>query len=414
MKILIKNIKSLFGAREQAPEFVAGKSMRELPCIHGAWLAIEDGIFADFGTMENWPGISDWRDLEVIDADGKYILPTWCDSHTHLVFAGSRAGEFTDRIRGLTYEEIAAKGGGILNSAQLLRETPEEVLLEKALRRMDEIMSQGTGAVEIKSGYGLTPESELKMLRVIRKLSETHPLSVKSTLLAAHAIPLHFKQNPDGYVNEIIDVLLPQVADENLADFIDVFCELNYFTVSQTERLLDAGAKYGLPAKVHVNQFNSIGAIESCVRHNALSVDHLEVLTEEDIQFLKGSRTMPVGLPGCSLFIHIPYTPARRIIDAGLPLALASDFNPGSAPSGNMNLVNSLACIRMSMLPEEVIQASTINGAYAMGLSASHGSITPGKSASFILTRPLQSLDELPYYFGSNQIEQVWIGGVKQ
>ncbi|MFN8699025.1 MAG: imidazolonepropionase [Flavobacteriales bacterium] len=411
MKVLIKNIRGLVGAREVSPEWVAGAEMAHLPVLEDAWLAAEDGLIADFGPMSEWPGISDWRGLEVVDAEGRYILPGWCDSHTHIVFAGSRAGEFTDRIRGLTYEEIAAKGGGILNSARLLRNTPEDELLENALHRLNAIVKTGTVAVEIKSGYGLTTESELKMLRVIRRLKEMHSLTIKSTLLAAHAVPEHHKANPDAYVKEIIEELLPRVAEEQLADFIDVFCETNYFTVAQMERILEAGAKCGLPAKVHVNQFNAIGAVAAAVKHQALSVDHLEVLTDEDLDALKGSRTMPVGLPGCSLFIRIPYTPARRIIDAGLPLALATDFNPGSAPSGNMNLVNSLACIHMSMLPQEVIQASTLNGAYAMGLSHSHGSITPGKEASFILTKKMQALDEIPYYFGENPVDEVWIKG---
>lgn len=413
MKVLFKNIRVLAGVHDSSPDYVSGAAMADLHVMEDAWLAVEDGLIADYGKMSEWPGISDWRELEVIDAEGKCILPGWCDSHTHLVFAGSRAGEFTDRIRGLTYEQIAAKGGGILNSARLLRDTPEETLVESALQRLNTIMMQGTVAVEIKSGYGLTTESELKMLRVIRRLKELHSLTIQSTLLAAHAIPEHYKANPDAYVDEIITTLLPRVAEEQLADFIDVFCETNYFTVEQMERILEAGAKYGLSAKVHVNQFNAIGAVSAAVKHQALSVDHLEVLTEEDLQALKGTRTMPVGLPGCSLFIRIPYTPARRIIDAGLPLALATDFNPGSAPSGNMNLVNSLACIHMGMLPAEAIQASTLNGAYAMGLSQSHGSITPGKVASFIITRKMQSLDEIPYYFGDNPVEEVWVKGTR-
>jgi imidazolonepropionase len=414
MKILIKNIRGLAGVHPAGTEFIAGKEMARLPVLNDAWLAVEDGLIADFGGMKDWPGISDWRDLEIVDAEGRYILPGWCDSHTHAVFAASRAGEFTDRIRGLTYAEIAAKGGGILNSARRLRDTPEEVLLESTLQRLDQMMAGGTCAAEIKSGYGLTPESELKMLRVIREAARLHPMTIKATLLAAHAIPEHFKNNPDDYVREIIDVLLPMVHEEGLAEFMDVFCEQNYFSVSQTSQLLEAGAKYGLRPKVHVNQFTSIGGIAACVGHGALSVDHLEVLTDDDLEALKGSATMPVALPGCSLFINIPYTPARRIMDAGLPLALASDFNPGSAPSGNMNLVNSLACIKMGMLTEEVIHASTLNGAYAMGISATHGSIAVGKRASFIMTKPLGSLDELPYYFGSSLISDVWIDGRRQ
>jgi len=412
MKVLVKNIRAIAGIHDTPPDYVAGTSMCELPLLKDAWLAVENGSIADYGSMADWPGISDWRDLEVVDATDCFVLPAWCDSHTHLVFAASRSGEFVDRIRGLSYEEIASKGGGILNSARRLRETPEEFLFAQAMIRMNEIMSLGTGAVEIKSGYGLTTESELKMLRIIRKLGEQHPLTVRSTLLAAHAIPEHYRSNPDGYVEEIITELLPQVVDEKLADYFDVFCETNYFSVVQTERLLEAAMRFGLEPKVHVNQFNSIGGVEACVKQRARSVDHLEVMSDDDIRFLKDSSTMPVALPGCSLFIGIPYTPARRIIDAGLPLALATDYNPGSAPSGNMNLVNSLACIKMGMLPEEAIQASTLNGAYAMGLQSSHGTITPGKAASFIITKPMDSIGDFPYFFGAPLIREVWIDGV--
>lgn len=406
-RILIKNIRSLLGVYEQAPERLCGSDMNVLPAINDAWLALEDGVIVDYGTMAEWPGISDWRDLEVIEADGRMVLPAWCDSHTHIVYAGSRVGEFVDRIHGLTYEEIAARGGGILNSAALLKDTPEEVLVESALKRLHDIQALGTGAVEIKSGYGLSLESELKMLRVIDRLKGLSPLTIKATFLGGHAIPKEYKTNPEGYVEHLINVMIPEVAAQGIAEYIDVFCEENYFSVAQTERILEAGVKHGLRPKTHVNQFNAIGGVAASVKYNALSVDHLEVLTDEDITALRGTSTMPVALPGCSLFIKIPYTPARKIIDAGLPLALATDYNPGSAPSGNMNLVNSLACIYMNMTPHEVINASTLNGAYAMGLHATHGSITIGKKASIIITEPISEPGEMMYSFGRNTIERV-------
>ena len=410
-RILIKNIQSLLGVYDDAPAKLSGKAMNELPSIDNAWLAIEDGLIVDYGTMADWPGISDWRGLEVIEADGRFVLPTWCDSHTHTVYAGSRVGEFVDRIHGLTYEQIAARGGGILNSAALLAVTDEEVLVESALKRLNEMQAMGTGAVEIKSGYGLTLDSELKMLRVIDRLKQVSPLTIKATFLGAHAIPKEYKANPDGYVDHLVEVMIPEVANQRLAEYIDVFCEENYFSVAQTERILEAGVKYGLRPKTHVNQFNAIGGVAASVKYNALSVDHLEVLTDADIAALQGSSTMPVALPGCSLFIKIPYTPTRKIIDAGLPLALATDYNPGSAPSGNMNLVNSLACIYMGMTPNEVINASTLNGAYAMGLDATHGTITPGKKANIIITETMDQLGAMMYSFGRNKIERVITGG---
>ena len=409
-RILIKNIQTLIGVYDEAPALLSGKAMSDLPTLHNAWLAMEDGLIADYGSMADWPGISDWRGLEVIEANGRIVLPAWCDSHTHTVYAGSRVGEFVDRIHGLTYEQIAARGGGILNSAALMANTEEEVLVESALKRLNEMQAMGTGAVEIKSGYGLTIESELKMLRVIDQLKTLTPLTIKATFLGAHAIPKEYKANPDAYVDHLINDMIPEVAAQGIAEFIDVFCEENYFTIAQTERILEAGIKYGLRPKTHVNQFNAIGGVAASVKYNALSVDHLEVLTDEDIQALSGTSTMPVALPGCSLFIKIPYTPARKIIDAGLPLALATDYNPGSAPSGNMNLVNSLACIYMGMTPNEVVNASTLNGAYAMGLEKSHGTITPGKKANLIITEPLDQVGEMMYSFGRNKIERVIIG----
>jgi imidazolonepropionase len=406
-KILIKNIRGLLGVYEHNPRVLKGKEMNHLPVLEDAWLAIDGGKIADFGSMSEWPGISDWRDLEVIEADGRYVLPSWCDSHTHIVYAGSRVSEFEDRIHGFTYEQIAAKGGGILNSAKKLQQTSEEELYEAAWKRLDDIMLTGTGAVEIKSGYGLTAESELKMLRVIRRLSDAHPLTIKATFLGAHAFPAEFGNNREGYVHQLIHEMIPEVARQGLAEFIDVFCEVNYFSVEQAHAILEAGVKHGLKPKTHVNQFNAIGGVQASIQHGALSVDHLEVVRDEDIEALRRSETIPVALPGCSLFIRIPYTPARAMIDAGLPLALATDFNPGSAPSGNMNLVNSLACINMGMTPNEVIHASTINGAYAMNLDHTHGTITVGKSASLIITAPIASPAELMYSFGRNNVERI-------
>ncbi len=405
--VLIKNIKTLYGIRRDDELLVSGADMKHLPAIDNAWLLIEDGLIKAYGTIAQQPERAD----EVIDATGRLVLPAWCDSHTHIVYAGSREGEFADKIKGLTYEEIAARGGGIVNSAKRLAEATEQELFESAWQRLHEMRSQGTGAVEIKSGYGLSYEGELKMLRVIRRLKEESELAIKATFLGAHAYPPQYKDNHEGYINLLINELLPVIAGEGLADYIDVFCEQNYFTVEQTDRILEAGVKHGLKPKVHVNQFNVLGGVGVSVKHGALSVDHLELLSEEDIEALKGSATMPVALPGCSLFIKIPYTPARRIIDAGLPLALATDFNPGSAPSGNMNLVNSLACINMGMLPEEVVNASTLNGAYAMGLANRLGSVTEGKVANLIITRPAGSLAALPYYFGANPVEKTIVNG---
>jgi imidazolonepropionase len=327
------------------------------------------------------------------------------------VYAGNRVQEFVDRINGLSYEEIANRGGGILNSAKKLNETTEEEIYQQSKARLEEVMQQGTGAVEIKSGYGLTVEGELKMLRVIKKLSENYPIKIKATFLGAHAFPAEYKENHSGYIDLIINEMLPKIAKENLADYIDAFCETGYFSVEETERIMEAGKQYGLIAKIHVNQFNAINGIEACVKHKALSVDHLEVVTDEDIEALKNSDTMPVALPSCSYFISIPYTPARRMLDAGLPLALATDFNPGTTPSGNMNFVVSTACIKMKMTPEEAINAATINGAYAMGISETHGSITIGKKANIIISKEVTSFYQLPYSFGTDLISNVIIEG---
>ena len=346
-----------------------------------------------------------------IDCKGKMILPTWCDSHTHIVFAGNREQEFVDRINGLSYEEIANNGGGILNSAKKLQRTSEEDLYNQSAKRLEDVIALGTGSLEIKSGYGLTVEAELKMLRVIRKLKENYAIPIKATFLGAHAVPTEFINNKEGYINLIIEEMIPKIVEENLADFIDVFCEVGYFSVDETNKILSAGKKHGLIPKVHVNQFNVIGGIQVSTKHNALSVDHLEVLNDDDIASLKASETMPVALPSCSFFLGIPYTPARKIIDSGLALAIATDYNPGSTPSGNMNFVVATACIKMKMTPEEAINAATINGAFAMNLENTVGSITKGKLANFIITKEIPSYGFLPYSFGSNLIDEVYING---
>ena len=408
MTTLITNIQELLQIRDSSIKKVSGAAMAILPSIKNAYLLLENDLISDFGLMENCPNINP---NQTIDAKGKVVLPTWCDSHTHIVYAGNRIQEFVDRINGLSYEAIANRGGGILNSAKKLNETSEDEIYNQSKIRLEEVMQQGTGAVEIKSGYGLTVDSELKMLRVIKKLATNYPIKIKATFLGAHAFPIEYKENHTAYIDLIINEMLPKIAAENLANYIDAFCETGYFSVAETERIMEAGKKYGLIAKIHVNQFNAIGGIEACVKHKALSVDHLEVVTNEDIEALKGSETMPVALPSCSYFISIPYTPARQMMNAGLPIALATDYNPGTTPSGNMNFVVATACIKMKMTPEEAINAATINGAYAMGISETHGSITVGKKANIIITKPITSFYQLPYEFGSNLIENVFIEG---
>jgi imidazolonepropionase len=408
MTTLFLNIKELLQVRETSIPKVCGAEMAVLPTIKNAYLLIDDNLIADFGSMESVPQI---KADKIIDATGKIILPTWCDSHTHIVYAGNREQEFVDRINGMTYEEIANRGGGILNSAKKLNEASEEEIYNQSKERLQEVMRLGTGAVEIKSGYGLTVEGELKMLRVIKRLSDTYPISIKASFLGAHAFPLKYKEDRKGYIDIIINEMLPEIAKNKLAEFIDVFCETGYFTVAETEQIMAAGINFGLKPKIHVNQFNSIGGIQAGIKYDALSVDHLEVMTTEDIMALKNTNTMPVALPSCSYFLSIPYTPAREMIAAGLPLALATDYNPGSTPSGNMNFVVATACIKMKMTPEEAINAATINGAYAMGISKTHGSITKGKKANIILTKPIPSYYQLPYAFGSNLIETVFIEG---
>jgi imidazolonepropionase len=408
MKLLLKNIKELLQIREPGLKKVAGDAMNKLPSIRNAWLLLENEVIKDFGSMTTLVEASVDK---TIDCTGKIVLPTWCDSHTHIVYAGNREQEFVDRIKGLSYQEIAEKGGGILNSAKKLQQTSEDALYKQSAARLEQVMRLGTGAIEIKSGYGLTTEAEIKMLRVAKKLGENYPITVKTTFLGAHAVPTEFKGNKDGYLNLIITEMLPKIAQEKLADYIDVFCEEGYFSVEDTHKILTAGNSYGLTPKIHVNQFNAIGGVKAGVIHDALSVDHLEVLTDEDISVLQESDTMPVALPSCSYFLSIPYTPGRKLIAAGLPLALATDYNPGSTPSGNMNFVISTACIKMKLTPEEAINAATINGAYAMGLSDTHGSITKGKSASILITKEIPSYGFLPYDFGNTNIETVIISG---
>lgn len=408
---MIKNAKALVGTHAAGVERVAGAAMRELPQVEQGWLMAENGIITAMGNDADWPGITDWNGLEVIDATDRYVLPGWCDPHTHTVFAASREGEFVDRINGLGYQEIAAKGGGILNSAAKLRAMSEEELYTQARARVEELMRQGTVAVEIKSGYGLTTDSELKMLRVAKRLKEELPLQVRTTLLAAHAIPPEYKADRNGYMDLIVQEIMPRVAEEGLAQYVDCFCETNYFTVAEMERLLEAGAEHGLLGKVHVNQFTSIGGIQAAVAKGALSVDHLEIMEDADIQALTGTAVIPTLLPSCSFFLGIPYGPARRLIEAGLPVALATDFNPGTTPSGNMNFVVALGCIKLRMLPEEAINAATLNAAAAMGLQNELGSITVGKRASFIITKAVPSLAYLPYAFGQDHIDTVIIDG---
>jgi imidazolonepropionase len=410
-KLIIKNIGTLVQANENPAPFVAGKAMSALPCLHQAWIAVEDGKIVDFGDEENWPGISDWAGLEVIDAEEGFVFPTWCDSHTHLVYAASREGEFVDRINGLSYEEIAARGGGILNSSAKLRNASEDELFDSAWQRLNEVVKLGTGAIEIKSGYGLDLESELKMLRVIRRLKEKNLITVKSTFLGAHAVPTEYKNNKAGYIDLIIREMMPAIANEKLADYCDVFCERNYFTEEETIRVLEAGKKHGMIPKVHANQLSASGGVQAGVKVGAVSVDHLEYVGDDEIAALKNSSTMPTLLPGAAYFLSLPWPPARKMIDAGLPVSVATDYNPGSSPTGNMNQMISMLCVNHKMNPEEAINAATINAAYAMGLADSHGTITIGKEANFIITKPMPSVAYLPYSFGSNLIAQVIIRG---
>ena len=411
MSILIINIKELIQVRDNNVTIVKGEDMKILPTIKNAYLIIEHDTIIEYGLMSDYLDHDEYEAELVIDATGKMVLPAWCDSHTHIVYAGDRSQEFVDRINGLSYEEISQRGGGILNSAEVLQNTSEEDLYEQSMKRLNRVMKLGTGAIEIKSGYGLTVEAELKMLRVIKRLKKESLALIKTTLLAAHAVPKEFKDSKEKYVDLIISELIPQVGQSKLADYIDVFCEKGYFDLEDTERILQTAQVYGLIPKIHVNQFNAFGGVALAVKYKALSVDHLEEMRPEDIEALKDSKTMPVALPSCSYFISIPYTPARQIIDAGLPLAIATDYNPGTTPSGNMNVVVSMACIKLRMTPEEAINAATINGAYAMGISSQYGSICRGKKANLIMTKEIESYNNLPYAFGDNLIDTVIISG---
>ncbi len=403
--VLIRNIKSLAGIQQPGTRLLKGSEMKTLTAIDNAYLLIENGLIKEFGKNTGAPERAD----EIIDATGKFVLPCWCDSHTHLVYAGSREAEFVDKINGLSYEEIAKRGGGIVNSAFKLANASEQELYDAAWLRLEEIEKTGTGAVEIKSGYGLSYEGELKMLRVIRQLKEKSKLTIKSNFLGAHAYPAEFKQNHAGYIDLLINRLLPQIASEGLADFIDVFCDRGFFSPAETDRILQAGAQYGLKPKIHANELDYSGGIETGVKNKALSVDHLEFTGNEQIEILRHSETMPTLLPSTAFFLGLHYAPARKMIDAGLPVAIASDYNPGSSPSGNMPFIVALACIKMKMLPEEAIHAATINSAYAMGVEQQLGSITEGKKASVFITKPMPSLAFMPYSFGSNLVEQVII-----
>ena len=408
MSILIKNIKQLVQVYDHNVMIVKGEAMKTLPVIENAYLYIEHDTIIEYGEMEYCEGI---EAETIVDATGKLVLPSWCDSHTHIVYAGNRTSEFVDRINGLSYEDIANRGGGILNSAKLLQETSEEDLYNQSINRLEELIRMGTGAFEIKTGYGLTVEAELKMLIVIKRIKQESLAKITPTLLAAHAIPADYKTKKEDYIKLITEKLIPKAAKLNVSHYIDVFCEEGYFDLEDTETILKAAAKYKMQPKIHVNQFNILGGVGLGVKYNALSVDHLEELNNNDIEALKKSETMPVALPGCSYFLSIPYTPARQIIDAGLPIAIATDYNPGSAPSGNMNFIVSAACIKLKMTPEEAINAATINGAYAMGISSMYGSITRGKKANLIITKPLNDYSEIPYAFAHNPVDQVIING---
>lgn len=407
---LFKNIKSIYGIQALIDKPLRNSELNTLNEIHNAYLIVKDEKIARFGKMES-STFNEEDFSEIIDCSGKIILPTYCDSHTHLVFATSREEEFVDRINGLSYEEIALRGGGILNSAAKLKDADENVLFEDAVRRLKSLIKLGTGAIEIKSGYGLSVEGEIKMLRIIKKLKTHFNIPIKATFLGAHAFPKEYKENKEGYIDLIINEMLPIIAKENLADYIDAFCEENYFTVAQTEKIIKAGAQYGLKPKIHVNQFNALGGIEMSVQNHAVSADHLEEMTTKDYESLSGSDTIATALPSCSFFLGIPYAPVKEMISKNIAIALASDYNPGSTPSGNMNFVVSLACIQQKLTPEQAINAATINGAFAMEVAGEVGSITIGKKANFILTKPIKSIYYLPYSFGENCIDSVWIDG---
>ena len=406
--MLIKNIKTLVGILPQGVLRLCGNEMNTLNTLDNAYLMLEDGLIKEFGKMEQCP---DYRG-ETIDASGKMVFPSFCDSHTHIVFAGSREGEFLDKINGLSYEEIAKRGGGILNSARLLHETSEDELYRQALRRLKMVIGFGTGAIEIKSGYGLSTEDELKMLRVIKRLSQATPATVKATFLGAHAFPQEYKNGrEDEYIDLLCNEMLPKVAEQQLAEYVDVFCDKGFFTVEQTARILETAQKYGIRGKIHANELDFSGGVQVGVRYNALSVDHLESSGEKEIEALKGSETMPTGLPGCSFFLNLPYAPLKQMINSGLSVALATDFNPGSTPSGNMKMVLSLACIKMRLTPAQAINAATINGAYALGISDTHGSITAGKIANLFITTEIPSIAYIPYSYTEPMVDTVILNG---
>ncbi len=405
--LLIRNIKGLVQVRENLPGPVAGDAMSHLPVLENAYLMITDGVIAGYGSMEELPAAI--QPADGIDASGKFVLPSFVDSHTHLVFAASREEEFVLKIKGATYEEIAAKGGGILNSAKRLQATSEDELFARTLVRANEIIRSGTGVVEIKSGYGLTTKDELKMLRVARRIGKETPLTVKTTFLGAHAIPREYLKQ--DYIRLVVEEMIPAVAGENLADFIDVFCEQGFFTPQETEQIVEEGKRYGMKPRIHANQLHRSGGVQAGVKTGALSVDHLENIGDEEIESLKNSSIMPTALPGAAFFLGLPFPPARKMLEAGLPLAIASDYNPGSSPCGNMQLMVSLACIKMRMTPEEAINAATINTAYALELEKSHGSVTVGKNASLFITKPMPSLAYFPYAYGSDLVETVILNG---
>ena len=411
MNLFIKNIKALAGIHPKNKLVLRGNELSHLPVIENAFLLTEGDKIKSFGSMNEIFSLNIPTGTEEINAKGKFVLPAFCDSHTHLVFAATREEEFVDKIKGLTYEQIAAKGGGILNSAKKLSATSEEELVESALKRLEEVRSQGTGAIEIKSGYGLSVEAELKMLRVIRKLKAFSPLKIKSTFLGAHAIPVEYKLNRNEYIRIVIEEMMPRIADENLADYCDVFCENGFFTPEETDKILQAGWKHNLKPKIHANQLAISGGVQAGVRNNAISVDHLENIGDEEISVLKNSNTIATMLPAAAFFLRLPYPPARKMIEENLAVALATDFNPGSSPSGRMSFVISLACIQMRMTPEEAINAATLNGAAAMELADDYGSIAIGKKANLIITKEISSLANIPYHFGEDKIDRVILNG---